>query len=83
MKTIKVRVTKEDISIGKNMACPIVFALQRLGFERVQVSGVTCSFVDKKKFIGFIRLSAAVKLWIRRFDLGKRVKPITFTLKVP
>jgi len=76
---IRVNVTARDIRRGtrKNpRGCAVVLAVRRaVRHADVSVSWSQCRIRKR-----FYRLPDDVQQWIRRFDLGRRVKPIRFTL---
>ncbi len=83
MKTIVIKVTKNDIAKGKRReatSCPIALALHRAGFQEAEV-GFLYWFPDSS-WRG-IKLSEAAIRFIRAFDDKEAVKPFNFRLKVP
>lgn len=82
---ITVEVTQEDIDQGQRCSCrgcPVALALERATGISWLVDG-GCIYVDWRSFQVFAVLSPEVRAFIHRFDCGKPVQPITFTLEVP
>lgn len=84
----KINVLKTHIKKGQvnqPCQCPVALALLKAGFAFEEWD----DGVDSKFFEGLapdgqrvsIHLPKKVQEWIKRFDDGKSVKPITFTVK--
>jgi hypothetical protein len=80
---MKVEVTQEDIDKGGRwMAerCPVARALRREVGGAVGVSG---GYWIKRTGNSWIALPKKVFRWTQRFDMGRPVKPFTFTTRRP
>jgi hypothetical protein len=84
MKTINVKVTKDDIKNGVRQSecrCPIALAIKRdLGLKKVEVSG-TITFPESG--LECINNSTPGVNFFHRFDQGLPVNPFTLKLRVP
>lgn len=84
-KSIKVYVTRIDIERGKrchSCKCPVARAIRRHGWPGARVGGMTVS----EKLDGdhpYSNLPIRAQNFIGRFDAGEKVKPFSFTLKLP
>jgi hypothetical protein len=78
-KTIKVTVTKSDISNGRHravQACPIALAIKRRRKSKeVYVGNYTVELRDQT-----YKLPHAAQVFIKRFDNEQPVRPFTFKL---
>lgn len=75
---IKFTVTEEDIRLGQKdscVHCPIARALSRETDRRIYVYQRFLSMGSE-----YYPLTIKIQEWIKRFDVGKPVKPTTFTL---
>lgn len=82
---VKVEVTKGDIENGSRSSarsCPISLAIRRT--LKTKFSAVTWVMVDGH-VSGFpvVSLNSKTEQFVRFFDLGLKVKPFSFRLKVP
>lgn len=78
---MRVRVTAEDIRLGKRMDCldcPVARALQRAVGRSVRVYA-------SEKMAGqkVYRLPTSAARFIDQFDIGKKVRPFEFRVTVP
>lgn len=82
---IKVNVTPDDINGFETRAsfslrmktCPIAFALQRVTNKAVTVGYTTCTINNKD-----YDLPIGAKHFIREFDNGALVSPISFEMEI-
>lgn len=90
MKTILVRVTREDIRKGdaavkrkgnRSVTCPVARSIHSVPeFKKAIVwPSRVLLWLDRKS----VRLPKNAKNFIARFDSGKPVKPFRFRLRVP
>ena len=78
-----VKITKKHISAGIPLACtsdPLAIALRELNYKNVTIGldTVNCADSDFKE-LDFIIEDSGVE-WLRRFDLGEKVKPTEIEL---
>jgi len=87
MKTLKVRVTREHIKMGKRVTltmCPIALALKPL-YPEVSVDSYHIRlkrFTNTKPSVEVTTPRKASE-FVQAFDGNLPVKPFTFTLRVP
>ena len=81
MKRVKITVTREDIRRGKSCRsreCPIALASRR-ALPTVDIV-VNCRTLD---MANCVRITESAHRFLQDFDLGKPVKPFSFTVLVP
>mgnify|MGYP001615771476 CR=1 FL=1 len=82
MKTVRVSVTKRDIAEGvplDTQMCPVAIAIRRTtGVFVVDVTDYQFQFDS-----GNVDLPKRVARFVDAFDFGDKVRPFTFTLRVP
>ena len=79
-KLVTVKVTAPLIRRGQpkdTQSCPVALAVRR-AIKKPEVMVDDEVTWDE----GFVALPARIRRWIQRFDLGKPVKPIEFTLRI-
>src|SRR6266550_2912069 len=82
MKTILIRITKNDIVKGKSMSCyfgPLALVLCRSAFKQAEVGN--SFFLDW--YLRKIKLPEQAIRFIADFDSKKPVNPFNFKLEVP
>ena len=81
MEKLVVHVTQDDINKGvegNSHLCPIARAVRRLGKKRVTVDGAQIQVRSR-----WYEMPYKAEKFVDRFDMGKRVKPFTFTAVQP
>lgn len=74
-----IEVTQDDIEMGvggDSAECPIARTLTRMGLPNPEVDEYEISYGERT----YSELPEAVREFIRSFDEGQDVKPLTFTL---
>src|SRR5208337_1065748 len=83
---MRITVTIEDIEAGRRydpVRCPVARALRRTGMAYFTVMESAVRLRDEEHYGGLLVLPGAVQDWIRGFDRGEPVEPISFDLELP
>lgn len=81
---MKISVTKKDIAGGKpgnGGLCPIALAVKRNGATDVCVDGAVADGTYKGHSF-WVNLPKKAKVFVKQFEQGLAVKPISFTLNI-
>jgi hypothetical protein len=84
--TMRITVTIEDIEAGRRydpVRCPVARALRRSGMAYFTVMESAVRLRDEEHYGGLLVLPGTVQDWIRGFDRGEPVEPISFELELP
>lgn len=79
--TVTIEITQEDIDNGRPINpvfCPVALAFRRMGYDSISVGGLGfASFLDKGGSVVYLNGGVAAIDFIRKFDRGERVQPVT------
>jgi len=81
---MRIKVTIEDIERGRRydpVRCPVAQALHRAGMVFFTVMESAVRLRDEDQHGGLLVLPASIQDWIRSFDRGEPVEPISFELE--
>lgn len=83
---MRITVTLEDIEAGRRydpVRCPVARALRRTGMAYFTVMESAVRLRDEEHYGGLLVLPGPVQDWIRGFDRGEPVDPMSFELELP
>ena len=78
---MKITVERRHIWNGRKddpKYCPVATAMREILKRDLEINGDTCFTEDRKR----IDLPNSAKEWIKGFDEGKQMEPITFSVRI-